>query len=176
MSITWKAPSNIVELLDSVKNRYHSELAEAAIVITLTDSKPFSKNRFNWGSVKKFSNSNKIWFADTKDLCIDLCSEVWHSILNDKQRESLLDLHLTRCVPDYEPEVVVENKKKKTVKDEFGRVKYTSDPKLDDEGRPKWLVLPLDLVVYTKNVRRYGLWCPELDDLCEAMSDHDTVS
>jgi hypothetical protein len=169
MPITWKAPNNVSELLANVKDRYHSELADASIVVTLTDSKPFVKNRFNWGSVKKFSDFNKIWFAERHDLCVDLCSDVWHTILNDHEREALLDLHLTRCTPDYEPEVVVENGKKKTIKDELGKVRYTSTPKLDDDGRPKWLVTPLDLVVFTKNVRRYGMWCPELDDFREAI-------
>ena len=111
MPVTWKAPNPVSELLAEVKDRYHSELADASIVVTLTDSKPFVKNRFNWGSVKKFSDFNKIWFVDRHDLCVDLCSDVWHSILNDHQREALLDLHLTRCTPDYEPEVVVENGK-----------------------------------------------------------------
>jgi hypothetical protein len=174
MAITWKAPANVVDLLAEVKQLHHPELLSASIVATLTDSKPFVKNRFNWGSVKKFSDFNKIWFLEKHDLCIDLCSDVWHTILNDKQREALLDLHLTRCTPDYEPEVIIENGKKKVVKDEYGRVKYTSTPKLDDEGRPKWLVTPLDLVVFTKNVKKYGLWCPELDDLSEAIKSRTT--
>jgi len=169
MSVTWKAPSNIAELLVEVKEQYHSELADASIVVTLTDSKPFVKNRFNWGTVKKFSQFNKLWFAQKHDLCIDVCSDVWHSILNDNQRSALLDLHLTRCSPEYEPEAVVENGKKKVIKDDYGCIKYTDSIKLDDEGNPKWIVAPIDLVVFTKNVRRFGLWCPELDDLRDAI-------
>ena len=169
MPITWKVPANVAELLADVKERFHSELEDASIVATFTDSKSFVKNRFNWGCVKKFSDFNKLWFVQKHDLCIDLCSDVWHSILDDHQREALLDLQLTRCSPEYEPEVVIENGKKKVVKDEYGRVKYTQDVKLDDEGNPKWVVSPMDLVVFTKNVRRYGLWCPELDDLRDAI-------
>jgi hypothetical protein len=169
MPVTWKAPTNVLEMLAEVKEKYHGELADASIVVTFTDSKPFVKNRFNWGSVKKFSEANKIWFAQKHDLCIDLCSEVWHSVLDNRQREALLDLHLSRCAPEYEPEEVVENGKKKVVKDEFGRVKYTQTVKLDDEGNPKWVISPLDLTVFTSNVRRYGLWCPELDGLREAI-------
>lgn len=171
MPITWKAPDTVVELLEKAKEQYHPELADASIVVTFTDSKPFVKNRFNWGSVKKFSSFNQLWFKQRHDLCIDICSDVWHSVLKEPQREALLDLQLTRCSPEYEPEVVVENGKKKVMKDEFGLVKYTSDIKLDDEGQPKWVVAPLDIIVFTKNVRRYGLWCPELDDFQDAIKE-----
>jgi hypothetical protein len=168
MTITWKAPAVVTELLERVKKQ-HPRLSEASIVVTLTDSKPFVKNRFNWGSVKKFTSSNKLWFAQKHDLCINLCADVWDAILDDNQKEALLDLHLTRCEPECEPEVVVENNKKIVIKDEFGRIKYTDVVKLDEEGNPKWVVAPLDLVVFTKNVQRYGLWCSELEDFKEAV-------
>jgi len=177
MPIIWKVPHNVFELLGQVKSTHHSPRLDAArITAAFTDSKPFTNNRFNWGSTKKFSDFNKVWQDQKYDFCILICSEVWHSILNAEQRESLVDLHMTRIEADLVPESVIENGKKNIVKDEYGRVKYTSEVKVDDEGNPKWKVAPLDLIVFTRNVRRYGLWCEELLDLHDAISGTPTMN
>lgn len=172
MPLTWKAPSNVLDMLQNVKNTHHSpRLDQASFTVVFNESKPFTKNRFNWGSVAKFSSFNKLFQdPDKYDFCITLCSDVWHSILTNDQKQALLDLHLTRCEPEYIPETVVEGKKKKVVKDEWGRIKYTSDIKYDDDGNPKWLVAALDLTVFMNNAKRYGLWCPELCDLQMVLS------
>jgi len=173
MSLAWKAPSNVVDLLNSVKVKYHEpRLQTAHFAVVFNESKPFIKDRFNWGSISKFSVFNKLFQEPQKqDFCITICSDVWHSVLNSHQQEALIDLHLTRCEPDYVPETIVEGKKKIVVKDEWGRIKYTSEFKLDDDGNPKWRVAPLDLSVFSKNVSRYGLWCPELHDLQSVMAE-----
>jgi hypothetical protein len=59
--------------------------------------------------------------------------------------------------------------RKKVIKDEFGRVQYTTNIKTDDEGNPKWKILPLDLEIFSGNVRRYGLWYDELLELKDAI-------
>jgi len=169
MSLTWKCPDNVFELLSFVKAKHHPDLEKAAFSIAFNDSKPFIKNRFNWGGVNRFSEFHKIWHDTKIDFCVTICSDVWHSILDNDQREALLDLHLTRCELEYVPEIVIEGKKKIVVKDEWGRIKYTDEIKLDDNGLPKWMVVPLDLTVFCKNVKRYGLWCAELEDLQSAM-------
>jgi hypothetical protein len=166
MPVTWKAPANILDQLNEIQLKHHSPRLDAAkFVVALSETKPFIQNRFNWGAVKRFSEFQKIWLSEEYDFCIVLCSDVWHSILNPEQKEALLDLHLSRCSPEYVPETVVEGKKKKVVKDEWGRVKYTNEIKYDENGNPKWVVHPLDLEVFTDNVLRYGLWCSELCDL-----------
>jgi hypothetical protein len=165
MPVTWIAPLNVLELLETIKEKYHHpRLQAASLSVVFNESKPFTKDRFNWGSVCKFSVFNKL-FQDLKyDFCISICSDVWHSILNAEQKEALLDLHLTRCEVEYIPETIIEGKKKIVVKDEWGRVKYTNDIKFDEDGNPKWQVAPLDLNVFSRNVERYGLWCTELND------------
>ncbi len=80
---------------------------------------------------------------------------------------------MTRMEAEFLPEVVVENGKKKVQKDEFGRVQYSNELKIDDDGNPKWKVSPLDLLVFTQNVSRYGLWCEELLELNDAIIDND---
>jgi len=166
MAVIWKAPANILDQLNEVKAKFHSpRLDGATFAVALMDSKPFVKNRFNWGTVKRVSDFQKIWLSQEFQFCVVLCSDVWHTILTPAQKEALLDLHLSRCSPEYLPETVMEGKKKITVKDEWGRIKYTDEIKYDENGNPKWIISPLDLEVFTENVRRYGLWCSELCDL-----------
>jgi hypothetical protein len=95
--------------------------------------------------------------------------DLWHSVLKGNQREAYLDLQLSRCGVEYLPEEIEENGKKKPIKDEWGRVQYTQEVKVDDEGNPKWKVVPLDLEVFADNVRRYGLWCDDLLELKDAI-------
>lgn len=171
MPVTWKAPGNVLDLLDKIKIKHHHprlELANFAVVFN--ESKPFVKNRFNFGSVSKFSPFNQLFQSpEKKDFSIVLCSDVWHSMLNSHQQEAILDLHLTRCEVEYVPEIVIEGKKKKVVKDEWGRVKYTDEVKYDEEGVPKWVIAPLDLSVFSRNVERFGLWCQDLLDMRQVM-------
>lgn len=162
MALLWQANSDIVQHLEELKEKHHPHLETARIALGFVESKPFIKGRFNWGKTSKFSKLAKLWQEVKYDFCIVLCSDAWHDILNTEQRDALLDLHLSRCSVEYEPAIVEENGVKKVVKDEFGRVQYTTEMRFDDEGIPKWTVLPLDLNVFADNASRYGLWCDEL--------------
>jgi hypothetical protein len=150
-------------------------LEDAEIAVCFQDKKPFNKNRFNWGKVRRFQAIDKIWHPNDKsyDFLVILSSDAWH-ILNSHQQEALADLHLTRCSVEYEPikeEITVNGVvKKKVVKDEWGRVEFTDEIKRDkDTQEPKWKVLALDLPVFTDNVSRFGLWCEELSDFKEVI-------
>lgn len=172
MATIWKAPANVCEQLQSIKEQnHHPRLQEATIAVAFNDAKPYVGDRINLGKVSKFSSFNKIWMNQQYDFSIVLCSDVWHSILNPEQREALLDLHLTCCQVEYVPETVQEGNKKVVVKDEHGRTKYTEEVKLDDEGNPKWKKIPLDLYVFCDNVSRYGLWCQPLTELWGVMAN-----
>jgi len=163
MPIITKAPPPIIDLLNEVKE-HHSQLETANIAVCMADSKPFTKGKLNLGKVLKFSDFNKIWQGIKYDFCITLCVDVWYQILNDVQREALLDLHLTRCTVEYEPLTQEINGKSKVVKDDWGRVQYSDQVKYDDNGDPKWTVQPLDLVVFAENARKYNLWMKEVID------------
>lgn len=163
----WQAPSDVVSLVNEVRRKYHHHLEQAEIAVGFLDSKPFIKNKFNWGKVRKFTKAAKLWHPDDKkyDFEIMFCAEAWHGILNLTQREAWADLLLCRCSVELEPVVVVENKKKKVVKDEWGRVEYSNEFKLDEDGRPKWKVLPFDVEVLASNIKRYGLWLEPFSSL-----------
>lgn len=165
----WKAPTEVVQLLNQIKDKHHPRLAQASIGIAIDDSKPFLHNKLNLGKVTKFSPLAKLWQGQQHDFCLSIPMELWHTVLKGSQREAYLDLQLSRCGVEYLPEEIEENGKKKTIKDEFGRVKYTQQLKVDDEGNPKWKVVALDLEVFADNVRRYGLWCDDLLDLKDAI-------
>ena len=169
MATSWKSPANVFELVDALKSQHHHpRLEQAQIAVCFMDNKPFSPNgRINWGKVTKFSQFNRIWQAHKYDFSMVICADLWHSILSKHQREALVDLQLSRMEVEYEPEM---NEEGKPVKDEWGRGQFTNDVKLDDEGSPKWRVLPLDLDVFAKNVRRYGLWCEEIHDFSHVVA------
>lgn len=165
----WKAPSEIVELLNQIKDKHHPRLQNASIGIAMDDSKPFLRNKLNLGKVTKFSPLARLWQGQQHDFCLSIPMDLWHSVLKGNQREAYLDLQLSRCGVEYLPEEIEENGKKKPIKDEWGRVQYTQEVKVDDEGNPKWKVVPLDLEVFADNVRRYGLWCDYLLELKDAI-------
>jgi hypothetical protein len=167
----WKAPNEVTEILNYVKEKHHSKrLANASIVCCFDESKPFINNKLNLGKVSKFSALAKLWHREKHDFCISIPMDLWHSILKGDEREAFLDLQLTRCSAEYMPEVVEENGKKKKIKDEWGRTQYTQEFKTDDDGNVKWKVAPLDLEVFAENVRRYGLWSDSLMELKDAIA------
>jgi hypothetical protein len=170
MAVTTKASTDVIELLEKVKSKHHTRLGDVQIAVCLSDTKPFKKDRFNWGKVSKFSEFNRLWQKKKYDFCIEISVDVWYQILDEGQREALLDLHLTRCTADYEPAVQVINGKKVAIKDEWGRVQYSDQFKYDDEGNPKWKVDPLDLEVFASNFSRYGLWCEHFESLKKAVT------
>lgn len=173
MATIWKAPANVLDQMNEVRSQYHlPRLEEAKIAVAFADWKPYTKEGLQWGTVTKFSSSNKIWLEDDYNFCITLCAEVWHDILIGTEKKcALLDLHLGRCGVEYMPETVMEGKKKIVVKDEFGCTKYTNEIKRDDEGNPKWMVLNFNLHIASQNARRYGLWCPEYEEFGNACSN-----
>ena len=175
MALTpWCAGKNVMDLFEEVKAKHHTDrIGDAHIAVCFTDTKPFIKDRFNFGKVMKFSPLAKLWHSHEKyDFLIMLCADAWHSILTEFQREAYADLQLTRCRVDYEPEYATDNKgKKHVIKDEWGRIQYSSTVKVDEEGNIKYKVVPLDIHVLTENVIRYGSWCEEILTFRDAISN-----
>jgi hypothetical protein len=180
----YAADNSVVELFNKVKERHHlPRLEEAAIAVCFVDQKPFNKGRFNWGKVRRFQPVDKLWHPDDQkyDFLIVISQEAWNDVLSNSQRESLADLHLSRCSVEYEPayeEVTGKGgkKKKKKVKDKWGQIVYTTEIKRDGEtGEPKWKILPLDLCSFGDNVVRYGVWCEELLNFKEVLVEPHAV-
>jgi hypothetical protein len=165
MSIITRAPAPILDIVEKVKSAYHTPRLElASIAVCLTDAKPFRGGKINLGKTSKFSNLNRLWQEKKHDFCITLCADLWYQILNESQREALIDLHLTCCSVEYEPVTVTVNDKERPVKDEWGRLQYTDQFKFDDDGNPKWKVKNLDFLVFADNARRYDLWLKDVID------------
>lgn len=170
----WKAGNEVAELIDKVQKRFHKHLEDARIACIFNDSQSFVKNRFNWGKVTRFSPVAKLFQDEKHDFLITLCSDAWASVLNQGQREALIDLHLCCCKVEMKPVIVQENKKKKMVRDQWGRVQFTDEMFFDEDGNPKWTVLRLDLNVFMDNVSHYGCWCQDLLDFRSVIREIDS--
>lgn len=170
MSMPWKANNEVFELLSVVKSKHHSpRLDDCSLALCFDETKAFVKNKLNLGKLSKFSATAKLWQREKFDFCLSISSDLWTELLKPSDREAYLDLMLTRIDMEYIPETVEENGKKKKVLDEFGRVQYSNVPKTDKDGNIKWKIDPLDLEVFAKNVRKYGLWQDDLLVLKEAI-------
>ena len=165
----WPADNAIISLLEYVKTQAHlPRLADVRIDVSMTDGPAFTKDRINLGRVAKVPECYRMRQKIPADFCITISGGTWGEVFKTElQRQALLDLHLTRIQPVYTNEVVIENKKKVVVKDEWGRTKHTDIVKLDKNGEPMWTIDPLDLRTITRNIRRYGLW---FEDLLECSS------
>jgi len=171
MPAVWQANLDVVQLVEKVRLKNHVPRLElASVAICFSDTKPFVGGRFNWGKVSKFSPVAKLYHAKCFDFLITICADAWVSILDESQREALIDLHLERCQVDYEPVCEEINGVKKPIKDEWGRIQVTDVIKTNDDGSPKWKVDPLDLNVFQSNVLRYGCWCEDLIEFKTAVS------
>lgn len=173
----WIAPEDVQQLLLKVKTKHHSpRLDEARVVVCFDDSKPFKKNRFNWGKTRKFTQDAKLFQHQRYDFSIILPQSSYNEILNAEQREAWLDLRLECCQAEMEPEVVEQNGKKKTVTDEWGRIVFTNEMKRDDDsGEPLWKVDPQDVLVIHSNISRFGCWCTEFVDLGDAVNKKEEM-
>jgi len=161
----WKAPDQVQSMLEGVFDKHHADrLADLKVCVSFDDTKPFVKNKMNLGKLVKVRDLDKMHMAQKLDYYIVVCSDLWHSVLNDHQREAYIDLHLTRLTPEMQPVTVTVNKKKKVVKDQWGRVEYTTDLKLDANGDPIWRAMPLDLYVFAANAQKYGLWLEAMEE------------
>jgi hypothetical protein len=170
MSNPWKASDEVVQILDLVKSKHHSpRIDDCRVAVCFDDSKPFVKNKLNLGKLSKFSSTARLWQREKYDFCLIIPMELWTTILKVDQREAYIDLMLTRCDMEYVSEVIEENGKKIKLTDEFGRIQYSKVPKEDKEGNVKWKIDPLNLEVFAKNVRKYGLWQEDLLILKEAI-------
>lgn len=168
------ASEDVFALVNDVKLKYHvPRLLEARIAVSFVESKPFIAGRFNWGKVSKFSEAAKIWQGDEYDFCITLCDCAYNDVLEGKQREALLDLLLNCCQTEFVPEMEQKGTKAVPAKDKWGRIIYTDEIKLDEDGNVKWKVVPLDLHAYQDNVSRYGCWCEDLLEMKNAIKRAD---
>ncbi len=175
MAKVWAGDENVFALVNKVKEQYHLPRLQAArIAVSFVDSKPFIGGRFNWGKVSKFSAAAKVWHGDEYDFLITLSDTAFNDVLEGKQREANIDLLLNCCQVEYVPEMETKGAKPKPAKDKWGRIIFTDEIKLDEEGDVKWKVVPLDLHAYQDNVVRYGCWCEDLLDLESAIKSVDS--
>lgn len=169
MSKLDKAPDLVQEIVKKLKEKNHCpRLEEASVAVCFDGSKPFKKDRFNWGCVKKFPSLGRVFPGEHHDFVL-IVPYAGYEMMTENQRMAWLDLLLEMCQVEYVPEFEVVNKKKKEKIDEFGRKVYTNEIKRDKDGVPKWKKLCLDLPTYVANVKRFGCWIEEIKDFKEVV-------
>lgn len=163
MAKMWVGDDLVQMKLANVKES-HSRLEGAGVVICFADAKAFKDGRMNWGKVAKTNPLTKALTANVGEFefVITIPFETWQ-FLNNEQKNALLDLHLSRCTPVYLPKTEVVNGKKIPVQDEYGKIEYTDEYKLDKDGCIIWKVLQLDLPIFVDNVKKHGAWCHEME-------------
>jgi hypothetical protein len=173
------AGQEVIDLFDRIKKTHHEKrLGEAQIAVLFKEDKVFKKGRFNFGKVKKVSPETQVLLDEKNkghyDFVVTIPDESWSFMSDRRQREGLVDLYLTMCSVEFEPVMASDPKKggkEKPKKDNWGRIEYTDTPKYDEDGNPKWVVLPLDVETLTDNVGRCGTWCDVFRDFESAVAD-----
>jgi len=172
----WPAAPDVVALMETIKSKNHKQLDLAKVALAFEDTKVFKKGRFNWGKAKKFTAGAKLWHPKDKkyDFEITLPADGWYQVLQGVQKEAWLDLHLSRFRPEMKPVMLEINGKQKPKKDEWGRIEYSDEMKIDEKtSEPIWVVDPLDLHVFADNASRYGVWCETLQDFKAALAESE---
>jgi len=161
----WKAGREVVELVDKVREKYHPHLAEANIAVVLNDKTPVSGNKVCVGKMKRTSREDQLLHHHDFKLIVYAGP---FAGMSDKEKAALIDHELTHAnverIPRYE---IGESGKRTKCRDEYGRVIYTDEVKIDDEsGKPKFVLKQHDVETFLDVIERHGLEnCPEVTDI-----------
>lgn len=148
------ADPNTIKLMEEVRNAYHPHLLEARIVVMFFDKRRVNGEHIVLGVAKKISEEDKILCHF--DFKIILSAMDWGE-LEDIERRALLDHELSHCGVEYEPIMEKVGGKDVPVKDQYGRIIPSDKIKRDDEGNPKWKLIPHDFENFYSIAERYGL-------------------
>lgn len=160
------------KIMNTMIQKNHPHLQEAKIILYATD-----RNRLRANNVVVASASRapaKLKASTDADFTITIHITPW-SDLNQAQQTACLDHELMHCGVHYEPvkEQVGKTRqgkaRTKIVRDEYGRVQYTNEIKRDDDGAPKWRMIPHDLEEFRDIVERHGLWDQSLQEFKKAI-------
>lgn len=171
MSI-WELPKECFEynILSEMIEKYHHHLKEAKIILYGCDKNKVDGNMVRFADASKASNKMKA--SVDADFTITLYMMPWGD-LSIEQKKACMDHELNHCGVHYEPykEQVGSSKRGKprfkVVKDDYGRKQFTDEIKRDENGIPKWRLVPHDLEEFRDIIARWGCW----DDSIQAFKD-----
>ncbi len=170
----WELESNLdlYTMLHELIGRYHSRLEEAKIVLYANDK---NKNRANKIIIAEASKaSSKMKASTNADFTIMVYMTPW-SDLNMTQKRACLDHELCHCGVHFEPVKEAAGGTRsgrprlKVVRDDYGRVQYTNEIKRNENGEPKWRLLPHDLEEFRDIVARHGIWDKDIQSFKEVL-------
>lgn len=181
MSTIWEMEqsSPVYDMLTRLIRRNHQHLAEAKIVLYCCDKLKLRGDHVVIAEAKKASPMLKA--STNADFTVTFYMMPWGD-LDSNQKEACFDHELFHCGVAYEPVkeqvgMSASGKQKwKVVKDEYGRKQYTNTIERDENGEPKWRIIPHDLEEFRDVVERYGMWDENLQQFKQAIDRAETAS
>lgn len=159
-------------LLKEIIRKVHPHLAEANIVLYMTDKNQVRGRNLTLADAAKAPPKMR---ASTKaDFLITIRQEPWGD-MTAAQRRACLDHELCHCNAVYQPlkeQVGVGGRgraKMKVAKDKYGRPQLTTMFARDKDGNIRWRLVPHDLNEFTDIVRRHGLWNEDMKEMHKVM-------
>jgi len=172
------ATSELYPMVGRLVERYHSHLSEARITLYANDK---NRNKANKIIIAEASKASAKMKASTNaDFTLTVYMTPW-SDLTMSQKKACLDHELCHCGVHYEPvkEAVGSGRggrqRFKVVRDEYGRIQYTNEIKRNENGEPKWRLLPHDLEEFRDIVARHGIWDEDIQAFKEVL-DRNSVN
>ena len=168
----WEAADDIRTIVSNVKAEYHPHLASASIWVLINDSKCIVDNRLVKTETRKCTKTEKL--KTGHDFKIIIRMTAW-SILTEGQRRIAIDEALCRCGVRYMPQTKTVNGKEQVVYDDIGRVIYTNEIAIDDEGVPKWKINHLDAEVYFALIQRHSVYNESIENIERALAGQPLI-
>lgn len=170
----WELEQNdpIYTTMGELISRYHTHIAEAKIVIYCSDKNRTRANKIIIADASKAPA--KLKASTSADFTITLYMMPWGD-LDTNQKRACLDHELYHCGVHYEPvqEQIGQSRqgrqRMQVVRDEYGRIQYTNEIKRNENGEPKWRILPHDLEEFCDIVERYGRWDESIQSFSDAL-------
>lgn len=163
----WEATDEYKQLVNDLKNAYHEHLALASIWVLITDQKHIVDNRLVITDTKRCTKTEKL--KTGHDFKITIRAESW-PVLTEAQRKIAIDEALCRCGVRFMPETMNINNKDIPIRDDIGRVIYTTTIATDDQGNPKWKMNQLDAGAYFGLLQRYNVYSEEVGNILNVLS------
>lgn len=164
---------SIQGLLKKVKDQHHPHLELASIWLLATNSNPIVDNKIVYTRVSRCTKTEKL--KTNHDFKIIVSADVY-LLLTDDQQEIVIDEALCRCGVKYMPQTIqTGNGKEEVVKDQLGRIIYTTEIALDSEGMPRWKLNKPDAETFFALLQRRGLYSQEIQNIDNALTGKPIV-
>jgi hypothetical protein len=168
----WEPGEDIKKIVKDLKDANYPDLNQASIWVLVNDANPLVDNRLTPVEARICTTTEK--FKSGHDFKIVIRARAWEK-LTDDQRKIALDEALSRCGVRYKPQTVTVNGKEEPIKDDLGRILYSSEIMTDDSGTPKWKMNRPDVSAFFALIKRYGSHSVDIENFVRVLNGQDPV-